>query len=176
MAQRIRQDKIKGSSGQPLLVSTVQLPSGEYETGVFTSDWDELELSQCQDVTSALKIHREYIVRYAVAELSGRYKRLADDLKAAVKAAEFAAGGDDGGTCNFDSLMLYLPRWNGKMVKQAAEDAGISVFSSTYCGRKCWLFGVPAGGQAARRTRQAKSMAQTMKAAGYTAGVYYQMD
>ncbi len=176
MTQKIRQDKIKGSSEQPLLVSTVQLPSGKYETGVFTSDWDELELSQCQDVTSALKIHREYIARYAAAELSGRYKRLADDLKAAVKVAELAADGEDGGTCNFDSLMLYLPRWNGTMVKQAAEDAGIRAFSSTCFGCKCWLFGVPSGGQADRRTRQAEAMAQVMKAAGYTAGVYYQMD
>lgn len=110
------------------------------------------------------------------SELPERYKRLAEDLKAAVKAAEVAADGEDGGACNFDSLMLSLPRWNGETIKQAAESAGISCFSLQFCGRKYWAFDVPLGGQANRRTRQAKAMCKSMIAAGYNAYVYYQLD
>ena len=31
--------------------------------------------------------------------------------------------GEDGGTCNFDSPSLLLPRWQEKKIKQAAKEA-----------------------------------------------------
>ena len=105
-----------------------------------------------------------------------KYTQLASDLTAAVAAARAAAPGPDGGTCNFDSLMLSLPRWNAAKIEAAAKAAGIRTFDSTFFGRKVWLFTVPCGGQADMRTRQAEAMYKAMKEAGYNASVWYQMD
>lgn len=109
-------------------------------------------------------------------ELTGKYKALADDLKKAVAAAEAAADCDDGGTCNFDCMMIHLPRWNQELIEAAAKAAGIYAFDITFLRVKHYAFSVPRGGQANRRTAQAEAMAQVMKEAGYAAGVYYQMD
>ena len=105
-----------------------------------------------------------------------KYAQLASDLTAAVAAARAAAPGPDGGTCNFDSLMLSLPRWDAAKIEEAAKTAGIRAFDSTFCRRKVWVFTVPCGGQAEKYTRQAEAMCKTMKAAGYDAHVWYRLD
>lgn len=109
-------------------------------------------------------------------ELAEKYKVLADCLKKAVEAARAAANCDDGGTCNFDSMMLYLPRWDQKAIQEAARLAGIRAFDTEFCGKKYYIFSVPCGGQANRRTAQAEAMYAVMKEQGYAAHVYYQMD
>ena len=105
-----------------------------------------------------------------------KYTQLASDLTAAVAAARIAASGPDGGTCNFDSLMLSLPRWKAAKIESAAKAAGIDTYDVTYCGRKVWLFSTPCPAQADANTRQAKAMYKAMKEAGYNASVWYQMD
>ena len=105
-----------------------------------------------------------------------KYVKLASDLTAAVAAARAAAPGPDDGACNFDSLMLSLPRWDAAKIEEAAKTAGIRAFDSTFCRRKVWVFTVPCGGQAEKYTRQAEAMCKTMKAAGYDAHVWYRLD
>lgn len=111
-----------------------------------------------------------------VVEMPERYKKLAESLKAAVEAAKAVAGGEDGGTCNFDSMMLAAPKWNQKFIEAAAKEAGIRVFDTRIFRCKYYVFPVPFGGQGNARTRQAEAMAQAMKAAGYDASVFYQID
>lgn len=178
MTTKIRQDKIRNSKGEQLLVSTVRFPNGKYETGVFTDGMKDLEVSQCWGEDCALRIHREYIAKYTAkaVELPERYKQLTEDLKSAIKAAKAVAGGEDGGTCNFDSMMLAAPKWNQKFIEAAAKEAGIRVFDTRIFRCKYYVFSVPFGGQGNARTRQAEAMAQAMRSAGYDASVYYQID
>lgn len=178
MTTKIRQDKIRNSKGEQLLVSTVRFPNGKYETGVFTTGWEDLAVFQCRDEDCALKKHDEYIAEYEAkaAEMPERYKKLAESLKAAVEAAKAVAGGEDGGTCNFDSMMLDLPKWNQTLIELSAKEAGIQAFDTRILRHKYYIFSVPFGGQGNARTRQAEAMAQAMKSAGYDASVYYQID
>lgn len=178
MTTKIRQDKIMNSKGEQLLVSTVRFPNGKYETGVFDSGMEDLAVVQCWDEDCALRIHDEYIAEYEAkaVELPERYKKLAESLKVAVEAAKAVAGGEDGGTCNFDSMSLDLPRWNQNLIELSAKEAGIRVFDTKIFRHKYYIFSVPFGGQGNARTRQAEAMAQAMKSAGYDASVYYQID
>lgn len=96
--------------------------------------------------------------------------------KAAVKAAKAVAGGEDGGTCNFDAPMIPATKWNQKLIELSAKEAGIRVFDTRICRHKYYIFSIPFCGQGNARTRQAEAMAQTMKAAGYDASVFYQID
>lgn len=59
------------------------------------------------------------------AELKGRYRKLAEDLKAALAYGLERKGDDDGGTSNLDAPSIHLPRWEQKKVEAAAEYAGL---------------------------------------------------
>lgn len=110
--------------------------------------------------------------------LTGKYAQLRDDLILAltVGSAVEAANPEDGGTCNFETLQLYLPRWKHKLVEQAAKEAGTRGFTTTAYGSKIWLFPPNTNGQANARTRNAEAMAKIMHQRGYDASVWYQMD
>lgn len=111
------------------------------------------------------------------ATLTGKYAKLADDLRtAAALGIEAAKHSDDGGTCNFDAPTLRLPRWNQAKVKQAAKVAGLGCFVWNLWGSKRYVFSIPIGAQANARTVAAETMSKSLKAAGYDAGMYYQMD
>lgn len=109
-------------------------------------------------------------------ELKGRYLKLAEDLKDALEYGLQRADFDDGGTCNFDSPTICLPRWNEKMVMAAAERAGISCHTWHGFSKKRFIFTVPGVGQGYTRTNAAEAMSQLLKERGYDAGMYYQMD
>lgn len=102
-----------------------------------------------------------------------KYTRLTDDLRAASSAALLSADHDDGGTCNFDSLMLSLPRWNHQKIEDAIENAGLTGYHLT---GSSWCISPPIPAQGFRRTAQAEAMRDKMKELGYTAAVYYQID
>lgn len=110
--------------------------------------------------------------------LTGKYAKLRDDLILAltVGSAVEEANPEDGGTCNFDSLEIHLPRWKGDLIKQAAKEAGTRAFSTTVYGSKIWLFNPKTKGQANARSRNAEAMAKIMQERGYDASVWYQMD
>lgn len=112
------------------------------------------------------------------APLSGKYAKLRDDLRAAYDATSWAEHTEDGGTCNFDSPALDLPRWNEKLVKQAAKEAGMGAFKWT-CGKSVvlgWVFSFQSTGQGNRRSRRAEAIRDELKKRGYEASMYYQMD
>lgn len=104
-----------------------------------------------------------------------KYEKLTEDLKkAAFVAKEFAYEIDDGGTCNFDSLMLVLFRYDKEKTLEAIRKAGLRAFKDSFW--KSYIISPPIPAQGDMRTIQAEKMAECMKKFGYDATVYYQMD
>ena len=105
-----------------------------------------------------------------------KYEQLTADLIAAKTIAAQFENEEDGGTCNFDTAALYLPRWNREQTEKAFEAAGLrtdkwKMFGSTY-----WMIFGCYSGQGNRRTTMAEAVCKYLKNKGYDATVYYQMD
>lgn len=118
------------------------------------------------------------LARSSFNDLSGKYLKLAKDLKAAYEYGKAHMGTDDGGTCNFDSPTLYLPRWNKEQVKAAVKAAGLNSFEWKPFGRQraFLVVSVPCAGQGYTRTNAAEAMSKRLGELGYDSGMYYQMD
>lgn len=118
------------------------------------------------------------LARSSFNDLSGKYLKLANDLKAAYEYGKAHMGTDDGGTCNFDSPTLYLPRWNKEQVKAAVKAAGLNSFEWKPFGRQrtFLVVSVPCAGQGYTRTNAAEAMSKRLGELGYDSGMYYQMD
>lgn len=109
---------------------------------------------------------------------------LADLFRKAEAAALAADPGDglqnDGGTCNFDTPVLRLPRVRAVVVEAAAAEAGVNVSRSSWLGGPAWFIGVTTKGQADRRTKMAEAAYRVLKAAEIPgvlhASFYQQMD
>lgn len=101
-----------------------------------------------------------------------KYTKLTQDLKAAAEVASPLADTDDGGTCNFDSAVLYLPRWVAQKTNQAIQAAGLRGWRHS----DGYILSVPVPRQGNARTRQAEAMRDYMRDLGYQTGMYYQMD
>ena len=107
-----------------------------------------------------------------------KYEALTEALKRATSAARASveANPEDGGTCNFDAPALVLPRWNEELTKAAARAAGVGCFTWKLYREKLFVFPLRIGGQGNSRTRAAEAAAESLKADGYNATMYYQMD
>ena len=108
-----------------------------------------------------------------------KYEKLTAALAKAKLAAisAVAENPEDGGTCNFDSPYIVLNRWPESRVKEAAEKAGCGCFKwGGYRKETIYVFPVRVGGQGNSRTRAAEAAWKSLKADGYRAGVYCQMD
>ena len=108
-------------------------------------------------------------------ELTGKYAKLRDDLIAALAAGRSAEEKtpNDGGTCNFDSPTIDLPRWQSEKIKQAAQAAG------THCYKwfgSTWVFSPRTRAQGYARTRNAEAAKNKLCELGYQAYMYYAMD
>lgn len=167
-----------------LTVSTVELPGGIWESMVFQScDGAEIESRQTRDAEQAAKNHAAFVKKYTTQTvpekkpLTGKYKKLAEDLKQAHEAALAAcANVDDGGTCNFDSPALDLPRWNGEQIKEAAKAAGVGAWKWESFGHAKWVICPRSGAQGNKNSAVAEYMAERLRGAGYDCMMYYAMD
>ncbi|HEV3256591.1 MAG TPA: hypothetical protein VG013_06920 [Gemmataceae bacterium] len=84
---------------------------------------------------------------------------------------------DDGGTCNFDTPAVQLPRVPEKLVEECAAEAGITASAFHWFGGRRWFFVyVPTHGQANRRTIMAEAGCRCLKASGLDAMMYMQAD
>ena len=114
--------------------------------------------------------------------LTGKYAQLRDAIREAVLKGEVAEEVEwrergDGGTCNFDSPVIYLPRWKKELVEQAAKEAGTRCWKLDYGFWKgCYVISPKTHSQGYPRTKNAEAMGAHFNAAGYTGGVYYMMD
>ena len=172
------QRDIRLEDGRVGVLSCVELPDGSYETMLYTDDtrMDEVFVENSRTEDAALMAFKYALERYQVPELTGKYKKLAEDLCKAIAFGAAHAGTDDGGTCNFDSPAVALPRWNEKLVNAAAKAAGTSCFKWKCYGATRYVFSIPGVGQGYTRTKSAESAAQLLQSLGYDAHVYYQMD
>lgn len=139
----------------------------------------EYERRRTSDPEKAERIYNEIRYNYAdqpYAALSGKYAQLRDDLKKALKAAEESDTPEDGGTCNFDAPSIVAPRWIQKKVIQAAKEAGTTAYKWDCFGETKYVFGVPGGGQASRRTRKAEAMLDCLTKLGYETLMYCSID
>lgn len=103
------------------------------------------------------------------------YEKLAEDLNDAKKAAVDAAKGEDGGSCNSDTMYLRLPRAREAKVIEAAEKAGLHARKGDYFGTAYFVY-PPECGQAESRYRAVQAMKRVMTARGWDANVFYYMD
>lgn len=166
----------ENSTGKRILIDAAKV-GGEYEIMVmYTADGAEIESAYTKDAEEACRIHNDFVAKYKIEEkLTGKYQKLFEDVLAAMAEAERVAteNPEDGGTCNFDSPAVYLPKFNKKIVEKVFEKAGTFSFE---WGKNTFVFGTRTGGQANRRTRAAEAAYEVMKSRGYDATVYYQMD
>lgn len=105
-----------------------------------------------------------------------KYELLTAALVVAKETAKTVSVGDDGGSCNFDSLELSLPHFNAQKTLDAINDAGLHGYVVTHWGSRLFLVNSPVGRQGSSNTRQAEAMAKVMRDAGYDASVWYQVD
>ena len=107
---------------------------------------------------------------------SADLKELNNALLNAVTAAAMLDETEDGGTCNFDSVILkikipaqFVPQTWVELDKMLVRDYG-------KMWRGCYMVDIPLSGQANRRTRMAEAACKELNNAGYNAFLYYQCD
>ena len=183
--KKLLHDEIK-SKGRRLIVSTVEIWPGKFETLVmYACNYADIDGRRANNEADARRNHAELIRKYKDAPkdkpmekpLTGKYLKLAEDLKRVhTEAVEACKNLDDNGTCNCDAPALLLPHWNARMIEQAAKYAGVGCFAWKLYGSKHYVFCPRIAGQAYRREKCAEYMTDALKNAGYDAITYCQMD
>ena len=99
-------------------------------------------------------------------------------LKAARKAAEALPQIGNGGTCNFDAAVIFLPRMRRTTAAKIAEAAGVSLMNfGPWIGRSgCYWVGGWDYGQGTDQTNRAEAASKALADAGIETTVYYAMD
>lgn len=99
---------------------------------------------------------------------------IADFTEAQLAARRAVALHVDGGTCNFDSCVIFSPPSSD--LEQAAKLAGLRVYRRNWLDKSAYFLSTPVGAQGSVRTLQAEAMERELRGRGYDATVYYQMD
>ena len=145
MATQIKRDEhIHLADGRNATLSAVQLSDGKYETMLLLNDGSGEEVVSYQSTSADDAVYFFYEIKntYHVPELTGKYKKLADDLKAAHAYGLAHMGNDDGGTCNFDAPALTLPGWDKNLSRPRQERLGLAALygRSGTIQPMCFLF------------------------------------
>ena len=177
--QKIKQDgHIHLADGRSATLTAVQFPDGACQVTLLTNDIkrERIAFCRCSSVDDALYFFDAIKEEYHIPELTGKYQKLADDLKAALAYGLNHKGTDDGGTSNLDVPTISRPGWDQALVMAAAKLAGLRFFEWEFGSSKAYVFSVPGVGQGYTRTYAAEAMSHYLKEQGYAAGMYYQMD
>ena len=178
MIRTVKHDEIHCNS-RIIIIDTAEMQNGVYETmALFKATGEDICTVISATEPDALKAHDEILSNYKVQELPAKYAKLRDDIKAALAIGRAAEDADpeDGGTCNFDSPALFLPRWNSRLVMQAVRDAGSGAFDWKAYGGRRYVIRPDSRCQANARSRNAEAMTKALSALGYDCMMYYQMD
>ena len=175
--RQIKSENIRLASGAAAVLSVAEITPTEYEVMLASPDFSvEYEVRHADCEYWALARYENLRERFHVPAPTGKYAKLADDLRqAAAVGYAAAAQSGDGGTCNFDAVTLRLPRWARPQVEAAAKAAGVGCWVWNLWGTKSFVFPIAAG-QADARTAAAEAMRDHLRDAGYDAGVYYAID
>ena len=98
--------------------------------------------------------------------------KLIQDLANATCVAFMFDDAEDNGSCNFDTPMMKIKL--SRKEKEQMKDFLTPVDMRGY--RDHYFVEIPLKGQANRRTTMAEAAARFLKAEGYEASVYYQLD
>ena len=181
MTKSIKRDEaIQLADGRIMTLDAAKLGEGKYEVMLFNPRTGQ-EIDSAQTSTEADAIIQfdrlKRLYHHSEPVLIGRYKKLAEDLKAALAYGLERAGDDDGGTSNFDAPSISLPKWEQKKVEAAAKTAGLGCFVWTLWGSKSFVFPIQRGvGQGQTRTNAAEAMREYLEKLGYDATIYCQSD
>lgn len=164
--------------GSKQIVVDVCYIDGVFETMALDLDGNALDEFRSEDFDAAVAAYNEMVARYSKPELTGKYAKLRDDLRAALRVGRMAEAQnpEDGGTCNFDSASIALPRWAAAKVEQAAKEAGTSCWKWSLYGNARFVFSPNTNGHANARSRNAEAMAEALRSMGYDTFEYCQMD
>ena len=171
-------------NGAYIIIDAAEIAPVRFEVAALRGSC-ELAMISAHSLEEARSVYNRLYNRYvtptvkrAPAPLAGKYAQLRDDLRAALQAGRDAekANPEDGGTCNFDSASLFLPRWNAAKVEQAAKEAGTHCFKWSLFGRARWVFCPDSCSQANARSRNAEAMTAALRKMGYDAFNYCQAD
>ncbi len=179
MSKSIKRDEaIRLADGRLFTLDAAEIAPDKYEVMLYDpATMNELDVVMTDTEDGALCEFRHMRDRYHVPELKGRYKKLSEDLAAALAYGLERKGDDDGGTSNFDAPSLHLPGWERKKVEAAAKTAGLGCFVWNLWGCKSYVFSIRGGvGQGLTRTRAAEAMSEYLKGQGYDAMTYCQAD
>ncbi len=174
--ESVKREQIRLQGGQQVTLSTAKLPDGTYETMLLDAAGEEVAGTQSSTEKDALYWHKHIREEYEVPEPKGRYKKLVEDIAAAIAYGREHMGDDDGGTSNLDAPTISLPGWSQKKVEAAMKEAGTRCFIWNLWGSKSYVFSIGGTGQGYTRTKAAEAARDYLKERGYNAGVYYQMD
>jgi len=172
----IKQDEqIRLADGRMATLSAVRISDGAFEVMLLPNEGDgeKIVSYQCASTEVALCAFEEIKEKYHIPELTGQYKKLANDLKAALAYGLEHQGTDDGGSSNFDAPTISLPGWDKALVEAAVKTAKLRCFE---WDDKTYIFTVPGVGQGYTRTKAAEAMSYYLKEHGYNTGMYYQVD
>lgn len=173
------------TAGRQIIIDAAEMQPGKFEIMTMYPNGKEIECETVYTLQGAEAVYSRMLQQYttkpepeAPKPLTGKYAKLRDDLREALRIGRAAeeADPDDGGTCNFDSAAIHLPRWNARLIEQAAAEAGTHCFDWTLWGSKSWVFSPDTRGQANARSRNAEAMTQYLKSVGYDAIDYCQAD
>lgn len=167
--------------GEPIIIDAAYIGENTIEIMCMNARATNIEYAckRTNDPSEAIKIFQSMRYDYSEqphATLTGKYKQLKLDLIKVLAAGEAADDPEDGGTCNFDAPSIRGDRWIESKVIQAAREAGTTARKWKLYGNTRWVFGVPGGGQANRRTRKAEAMTEAFRQLGYDALTYSAMD
>ena len=98
------------------------------------------------------------------------------DVISAQEAADMYRHVDDGGTCNFDTVYVFLGR-KSKRLTEALSTLDIKVEPMQMRGYSgFWWAWFNTSGQADRRTMMAEAANKRLRELGWESHVYYMMD
>ncbi|RKI66952.1 hypothetical protein D7V91_11430 [bacterium 1xD42-67] len=175
-----RDERIRLKDGRLMTLDAAKLGEGKYEVMLLDPrTGEEVDVAEAGTEAEALSHFKRLREFYHVPEPKGRYKKLAEDLAAALAYGLERKGDDDGGTCNFDAPSIRLPGWEKKKVEAAAKTAGLGCYVWNLWGNKSYVFSLPMGcgvGQGMTRTKAAEAMREYLEGLGYDAMLYCQAD
>lgn len=163
-------------NGKAVIVDLAEL-DGKFEVMAMHKNGAEIKCFRSVSFDDAEKVYHEFVCGFnwdKPVKITGKYKKLQEDLEIAKAVGREAEehymalhNYNDGGTCNFDSPTIRLPRWN----KRNVESLGAYEW---YKSR--FVFSPNSRCQGYGRTVNAEAMCKALSDMGYDAGMYYQMD
>lgn len=109
--------------------------------------------------------------------MKSRVENLIAAITNATAVANSKIDTPDTGTCNLDSVVIELPRWRKEDIDEVIKSTGIRI-SDKLSGiwSRYRFLSIPTGGQGDRNTVMVEEAVKSLKADGYSAMVYYQID